>query len=108
MVNTKKSKNRTKDNQMLEKGQGKFIVYYPGESYLYSTKSDDNVLKALTECLGSSDYSQLELSGKSISSLRKIRLGRDARDGPSRKAVADVDRFSVVNHQDEETQVSDS
>jgi len=94
---TKKLKDRMKTQQMLEKSPTKFIAYYPGEPYLYFGSSNTNhIQSALASCLGCEEMVPLDLKGKCISSLRKIRLGRDAKDDPKLRDGLNLDRFSVL------------
>ena len=76
----KKLNDRIKTSQKLEKSLGKFVVYYPGEPYFYATKSIHDVVRtALSSCLGCEGVRPIQLHGKEIASLRRLRLGRDAR-----------------------------
>ena len=98
---TKRSKDKFKDKARLEKAKAVFIVYYPGEPYFYAVKSiSDVITDALVSALGCQGQRRIDLTGKSVGSLRRIRLGRDARDGPSVKARTNQDRFSVFDDRD--------
>jgi len=99
---TKRSKDKIKDKARLEKSKAVFLVYYPGEAYFYAVKSvSDVVTDALVSALGCQGQRRIDLTGKSVASLRRIRLGRDARDGPSSKARTNHDRFSVFDDRDQ-------
>ena len=101
----KTSKDKYKDRKKLEKTRPSYVVYYPGEPYLYTiTHMADIVISALVSGLGCEGSRKLELLGKCVASLRSLRLGRDARDEEMRP-VEDkkhADRFSVFNQELEE------
>ena len=104
----KTSKDKNKDRKKLEeKTRPSYLVYYPGEPYLYTiTHMADTVISALVSGLGCENSSELELSGKCVASLRNLRLGRDARDDEMRP-VDDrkhTNRFSVFNQESEAAQ----
>ena len=94
VVAVKKTKNRVKDNQSLEKASPVYIAYYPGEPYYYMTgrRSGEVIRQAMVTALGCQGDRLLSLEGKSVSSLRMMRLGRDGRDGPSIKSRPENDR----------------
>ena len=102
-ASVKASKNKEKDKKKLENTRPAFIVHYPGEPYFYSTGNLSEVLQsALVACLGCEEARKLELSGKCLTSLRNLRLGKDARDGQARQEGRTVpDRFSVLNKEAE-------
>ena len=84
----KTSKDKNKDRKKLEeKTRPSYLVYYPGEPYLYTNNMADTVISALVSGLGCEYSSELELSGKCVASLRNLRLGRDARDAEMRPVV---------------------
>ena len=84
----KTSKDKYKDRKKLEKARTSYLVYYPGEPYLYTiTHMADTVISALVSGLGCENSRKLELSGKCVASLRNLRLGRDARDAEMRPVV---------------------
>ena len=98
----KTSKDKYKDRKKLEKTRPSYLVYYPGEPYLYTiTHMADIVISALVSGLGCESSRKLELSGKCVASLRNLRLGRDARDDEMRPAEnrKHADRFSVFNQE---------
>jgi len=102
---TRKLKDRLKGQEILEKSPTKFIAYYPGEPYLYiGSHFTNHIQSALASCLGCEEIVPLDLKGKCISSLRKIRLGRDAKDDPKLRDGLHMDRFSVLQT---ETQPAD-
>jgi len=94
----KKLKDRIKTSQKLEKSPGKFVVYYPGEPYFYATKSIHDVVRtALSSCLGCERVRPIQLHGKEIASLRRLRLGRDARARDTSSAKTEDHRFTVFD-----------
>lgn len=96
----KTTKDKYKDRKKLEKTRPSYLVYYPGEPYLYTiTRMADSVISALVSGLGCENSRKLELSGKCVASLRTLRLGRDARDDEMRSAEDRKlsNRFSVFN-----------
>ena len=100
VASVKTSKDKYKDRKKLEKVRPSYVVYYPGEPYLYTiTHMADIVISALVSGIGCPSSRKLELSGKSVASLRNLRLGRDARKGEMRLAEDRnlTDRFSVFN-----------
>ena len=100
VASVKTSKNKYKDRKKLEKVRPSYVVYYPGEPYLYTiTHMADIVISALVSGIGCPSSRKLELSGKCVASLRNLRLGRDARKGEMRLAEDRnlTDRFSVFN-----------
>jgi len=99
----KKTTNRSKDETKLSNARAAMVVYFPGEPYFYSTLGmRDEVGDALSSCLGCHGWEQLGLRGKHVNSLRRMRLGRDARDGPVR-ARPGRDRFAMCGEVIEET-----
>ena len=102
VTTVKTSKDKYKDRKKLEKTRPSYLVYYPGEPYLYTiTHMADIVISALVSGLGCESSRKLELSGKCVASLRNLRLGRDARDDEMRPAEnrKHADRFSVFNQE---------
>ena len=99
----KASKRKEKDKKKLETARPVFVAHYPGEPYFYSTGNLSDVLQsALVACLGSEEAIQLDLSGKCLTSLRNLRLGKDAREGEARQEARTApDRFSVLNKETE-------
>ena len=94
---TKKTKDRIKDMEKVHKAKPTLVVYYPGEPYFYSVPNMMEVLSSsLARCLGCMGSQELPLAGRCVASLRRLRLGRDGRDGPTDKARLDMDRFTVV------------
>ena len=89
----KKMKDRIKTAQKLETKYANFVVYYPGEPYFYSQKGLHDVVRtALSSCLGCEGVRPIQLHGKDIASLRRLRLGRDAKQRDSSNAKTDDDR----------------
>ena len=89
----KKLNDRMKTSQKLEKSPAKYVVYYPGEPYFYATKSIHDVIRtALSSCLGCEGVRPIQLHGKEIASLRRLRLGRDARARDTANANTEDDR----------------
>ena len=106
VTSVKTSKDKYKDRKKLEKVRPSYVVYYPGEPYLYTiTYMADTVISALVSGLGCQSSRKLELSGKCVASLRNLRLGRDARKDELRQTenreFIDTDRFSVFNKEKE-------
>lgn len=100
IVLVKKSKDRRKDQEKMKKSRATMLAYFPGEPYFYAPKNHKTEIgDALVTCLRCSSYTELPLSGKHIDSLRRLRLGRDGRQGPS---LADhtIDRFSLFPSED--------
>lgn len=100
IVLVKKSKDRKKDQEKMKKSRATMLAYFPGEPYFYAPKNHKTEIgDALVSCLGCSSYTELPLSGKHIDSLRRLRLGRDGRQGPS---LADhtLDRFGLFSSED--------
>jgi len=94
----KKLKDRIKTAQQLEKKRSWFVVYYPGEPYFYSGKGLQDVVRtALSSCLGCEGVRPIQLHGKEIASLRRLRLGRDARARDTANTKTDDDRFTVFD-----------
>lgn len=86
-------KDRIKTYQKLERTIAKFVVYYPGEPYFYASKGiPDLVRTALSSCLGCEGVRPIQLHGKEIASLRRLRLGRDARARDTANTKTDDDR----------------
>jgi hypothetical protein len=56
-----------------------FVVYFPGEPYLFvdSRDADSNHIQALTETLKGSSHTNIPLAGRRVESLRKMRLLRE-------------------------------
>jgi len=95
---TKRSGNKEKDKNQLNKGRPILVIYYPGEPYFYSTPKVTDVLgAAIAACLKCGNFLSQPLTGRCVDSLRKLRLGRDGRDGPTHKAVINTDRFAIVS-----------
>ena len=100
LTSVKTSKDKHKDRKKLEKARASYVAYYPGEPYLYTiTHMDDIIVSALVSGLGCRGSKKLELSGKSVASLRSLRLGRDARDDEMKSGTETnhTNRFSVFN-----------
>ena len=77
----------------MEKKRSWFVVYYPGEPYFYSQKGLQDVVRtALSSCLGCEGVRPIQLHGKEIASLRRLRLGRDARARDTANTKTDDDR----------------
>ena len=92
----KLTKNRSKDKSKLEAARPAYLVYFPGEPYFYGVPSlREDIGTALAGCLGCGGWEALPLEGKHVDGLRRMRLGRDARDGPV-KAKQSRDRFGMV------------
>ena len=86
-------KDRIKTAQKLETKYANFVIYYPGEPYFYSQKGLHDVVRtALSSCLDCEGVRPIQLHGKEIASLRRLRLGRDARARESSNAKTDNDR----------------
>jgi len=110
VASVKTSKDKYKDRKKLEKVRPSYVVYYPGEPYLYTiTHMADIVISALVSGIGCPSSRKLELSGKCVASLRTLRLGRDARKGEMRLAQDRNlnDRFSVFNKEMEAAREQD-
>ena len=91
--------------EKVYKGKPTLVVYYPGEPYFYSMPNMmAHLSSSLSRCL---DSKELPLEGRCLPSLRRLRLGRDGRDGPRVKARADMDRYAVVGTGWEEMAVND-
>jgi len=106
---TKKTKDRIKDMERVHKAKPTLIVYYPGEPYFYSVPNMMEVLSSsLARCLGCLGSQELPLAGKCVASLRRLRLGRDGRDGPTDKARLDMDRFTVVGRQEQDVAMKEN
>ena len=101
VATVKKTKDRVKDSKKLDTSAPVYIAYYPGEPYYYSSTSAGPKLQVISQAvvsaLGCGGERLLQLSGKNVSSLRKMRLGRDARDGPSSKSRPEQGRFNIFN-----------
>ena len=107
ITSVKTSKDKHKDRKKLEKTRPSYVVYYPGETYLYTiSHMADILVSALASGLGCEGSKKLELSGKSVASLRSLRLGRDAREDEMRPAEESKhsNRFSVFNREQEAAQ----
>ena len=90
---TKWTRDRWTDDRKLEAAAPLFLAYYPGEPYFYTKSSAKEAVRAaLVTVLGCAGARQLQLSGRDVGSLRRLRQGRDARDGPVRYASAAGDR----------------
>ena len=61
---------------------------------------------ALTRCVGAEDWEALPLTGRCVASLRRLRLARDAREGPGSKAEPCRDRFAIVAGEEQEMEVA--
>jgi len=104
ITTTRKTKDRAKDNERLYKAKPTLVVYYPGEPYFYSVLNmSEDLSMALAMCMGSKESKELPLTGRCVTSLRRLRLGRDGRDGPTHKAKMDKERFTVLGVQQEES-----
>ena len=80
-----------------------YLVYFPGEPYFYGVPGiRDDIGTALAGCLGCGGWEPLPLEGRHVDGLRRMRLGRDARDGPVR-AKQSRDRFGMVGGAGEPT-----
>ena len=91
---TKWTRDRWTDDRKLEAAAPLFLAYYPGEPYFYTKSSAKEAVRAaLVTVLGCAGARQLQLSGRDVGSLRRLRQGRDARDGPVRYASAAGDRY---------------
>ena len=92
----KLTKNRDKDRSKLEVARPSYLVYFPGEPYFYGVPGiREEIGTALAGCLGCGGWEPLPLEGQHVDGLRRMRLGRDARDGPV-KAKQSRDRFGMV------------
>ena len=99
----KLTKNRSKDKTKLEVARPAYLVYFPGEPYFYGVPGiRDDIGTALAGCLGCGGWEPLPLEGRHVDGLRRMRLGRDARDGPVR-AKQSRDRFGMVGGAGEPT-----
>ena len=108
ITTTRKTKDRMKDMERVYKAKPTLVVYYPGEPYFYSVPNMmADLSSSLSRCLGCKDSKELPLGGRCVASLRRLRLGRDGRDGPTDKARLDMDRFTVVGTGEEGMAVSD-
>lgn len=96
VTTARKTKNRVKDKQKLENASPMYIAYYPGEPYYYMAggvkAGAEATRQAMVTALGCQGDRMLALEGKSVTSLRMMRLGRDGRDGPSSKSRPENDR----------------
>jgi len=100
IVLVKKTQDRRKDQEKMKKCRATMLAYFPGEPYFYAPKNHKTEIgDALVTCLRCSSYTELPLSGKHIDSLRRLRLGRDGRQGPS-LADQTQDRFGVFPSSD--------
>jgi len=98
----KKTKNRVRDQERLERGRSHQLVYYPGEPYLYSAISlSSEMASAVARCVGAEGWEALPLTGRCVSSLRRLRLARDAREGPGSKAKLCGERFAIVAREED-------
>ena len=108
----KKTKNRVNDSKKLDSAAPAYITYYPGEPYYYSSGGAgvklEVINRAVVSALGCGDQRLLQLSGKSVSSLRMMRLSRDARDGPSSKSRPEQDRFGIFKTGEGEEEAEES
>jgi len=96
----KKTKDRRKDQEKLKSSRACILAYFPGEPYFYAPSSlKTEIGEALVTCLSCTSYTQLPLAGKHIDSLRRLRLGRDGRQGPSIQSNI-IDRFSLFPSED--------
>ena len=86
VATVKLTKNRNKDKTKLEAARPGYLAYYPGEPYFYAASGlRESVGAALSASLGCGGWEQLKLQGRHVDSLRRMRLGRDRRDGPVRQ-----------------------
>ena len=58
----------------------------------------------MVRCVGARESKELPLTGRCVASLRRLRLGRDGRDGPTDKARMDRERFTVMGRDEGESQ----
>ena len=74
-----KGKHPEKVEKKLCSKKPTFVVYFPGEPYLYvdSRDADSNHVQALTDTLKGSSYTSIPLAGRRVESLRKMRLLRE-------------------------------
>jgi len=95
---TKKTKDRSKDKARLVRSKNYYVVYYPGEPYVYSAggKMPSDLVLAINECLNAKGCLQVPLSGHHLDSLRQLRLNREGRSDPL-TAVPTRDRFTVFS-----------
>ena len=93
----KVSKNRARDRVKLERARPSFLVHFPGEPYFYAGAGlREEVGEAVAGVLGCQGWERLPLDGHQVDSLRRMRLGRDARDGPVRARPGKDARFGVA------------
>jgi len=105
ITTTRKTKNRAKDMERLYKAKPTLVVYYPGEPYYYSAQNlADDLTLSLARCVGAKESKELPLTGRCVASLRRLRLGRDGRYGPTDKARLDNERFTVMGRDEGESQ----
>lgn len=91
------SKNRARDRGKLERARPSFLVHFPGEPYFYAGAGlREEVGEAVAGVLGCQGWERLPLDGRHVDSLRRMRLGRDARDGPVRALPGKDARFGVA------------
>ncbi|TRY67308.1 hypothetical protein TCAL_03318 [Tigriopus californicus] len=84
VTSVKKTRSLKKDEEHLLKKPAIFFAYYPSEPYFYCDKPifDEFLGEALSECLFSSGFDPLPLSGPHLDSLRQLRLHRDGKLPP--------------------------
>lgn len=84
VTSVKKTRSLKKDEEHLLKKPAIFFAYYPNEPYFYCDKPifDQYLGEALSECLFSTGFDPLPLSGPHLDSLRQLRLHRDGKLPP--------------------------
>jgi len=103
ITTVRKTKDRSKDMEKLYKAKPTLVVYYPGEPYMYSVLNlTEDLQMSLARCVGAKESKELPLTGRCVASLRRLRLGRDGREGPTDKARLGKERFTVVGREQEE------
>jgi len=60
----------------------------------------------VSRCVGAEDWEALPLTGRCVASLRRLRLARDAREGPGSKAEPCRDRFAIVAEEEQDVEVA--
>jgi hypothetical protein len=89
------TKNKKISKKKLEGSRPVFMVYFPGEPYFYAGPGlREEVGQAMADSLNCGGWEALPLEGHHVESLRRMRLGRDARDGPVR-ARPGPERFQL-------------
>lgn len=102
ILTTRKTRNSTKDRNILLTRRPTFFAYFPGEPYFYSSsaKPDPKFCQAMAECLYCTSYSPIPLADRDVFSLRRLRLNRDTLNNDS-KVMKNLINDELINYYNE-------